>query len=373
MKPIDRKKIQVIQTPESGIVIPDNILDFVTLPPAFSGMTIKRLRWCHVDDIKVSRGKNKTRKTDTSTEKVKEWKSAFKDFSKYLSSGILPEQMPSDTYRPYAFSPALVDYETTEAIDIRHRRKGIKGTGLNYIWIAEVEFDTIKNRLKAESLINKKTGFVQYERQEKDNGKETDDIDVAVIAMYEEGQLEKDKNNSYDKSFRKELRELGAKEHTLDKRVKRIKVAISNGESHYISCTATEIKERCDTNGIEYDDDIVHIMDDGIAKAIKNSDTPMHNFAKKKYGNDILTKIRFILLNDKPMPNLFTGYHDMISSDIKVVDEFLTNFGPNACNYYIEIGKKAEKRKKEFESMSVHRMPATPDEESKYNEKLKKL
>ena len=66
-------------------------------------------------------------------------------------------------------------------------------------------------------------------------------------------------------------------------------------------------------------------------------------------------------------------YIGEVSSDIKVVDEFLTNFSPNVYNYYIEIGKKAEKRKKELESMSVHRMPATPDEELEYNEKLKKL
>ena len=186
-------------------------------------------------------------------------------------------------------------------------------------------------------------------------------------------QKRRDKNNSYDKSFRKELKELGAKEHTLDKRVRRIKVAISNGETHYMSCTAKEIKERCDKNNIEYDNDIVHIIDDKTAKILDGSDTPMHDFAKKKYGNDILVSIRFALLNDKPIPNLFTGYHDMISKDIKHVDEFFDNFGSDVCNYYIKVGEKAEKRKKELESMSVHRMPATPDEELEYNEGLKKL
>jgi len=370
---IDRKKIEIIQTQESGIVIPDNILDYVTLPPAYSGMTIKNLRWRHVDDIKYSKSKNKTRKKDVSTKKIKDWKFVFKLFKKYLDEGILPQQMSADTYRPYAFAPALVNAKTGEAIDIRHRKKGTQGTGLDYLWIAEVEFDTIKNRLRAESLINKQIGFVQYERQEKDIGKETDDIDVTVIAMYEEGELEKDKNGIYDKSFKKELRDLGAKEHTLDKRVRRIKVAISNGESHYMSCTATEIKERCDKNSIDYDGDTVHIIDDGIAKAIKNSDTPMHKFAKKKYGNDILAPITFALLNNKPVPNLFTGYHDMISSDIKVVDEFLINFGPNVGEYFITLGKEAEKRKKELESISVCRMPATPDEELQYEDEVIKL
>ena len=360
------------QTQDCPFIVPQNIS--ITIPLHIPGMKIIKFRWAHKSEILplIKKGYNHGRKFDTIKTNILDWKNLFKSFMEKINDGWKPEEMPEGEYRPYCWTPVLISPKGM--IGGRHHGKGLQGTDLEWLWIAEVEFvatpdnDAETNEILAHNLDNKKKGYVAEERVEKDSGDYTDDQDATIIELNTRGKLKVDKNNSKEKDIKKQLKKLEVTESSIPKRVKRILCAISNGESHYISTTKKDITDNLSEKGISLTNLIVQVLNDSTRNDVLKG---------KPYGsqyiNNIVQEFTTSLENDKPLKDLVIGYNDITSNHMAKLDSEMKTLPIDLCNHLIMLGKKAEERKKDFPKVTVKRPAATPEEQNIHGDDLIKL
>ena len=366
------KEYLIEQTPNCPFIVPQNIS--ITVPLHLPGMKIIKFRWAHKSEILplIKKGKNHGRKFDTIKPNILGWKKLFKSFIKKINDGWKPEEMPEGEYRPYWATPVLIS--SNGMIGGRHHGKGLQGTDLEWLWIAEVEFvntpdnDAETNEILAHNLDNKKKGYVAEERVEKDSGNYTDDQDATIIELNSKGKLKADKNGSKEKDIRKQLKKLEVTESSIPKRLKRILCAISNGESHYISTTKKDITDNLSEKGISLTNLIVQVLNDGTRKEVLKG---------KPYGsqyiNNIVQDYAESLINNEPLKDLVIGYNDITSNHMLKLDSEMKALPKDLCNHFIMLGVLAKQRIKNFEKVTVKRPAATPEELDKHGDGLIKL